>query len=110
VLRLINWVGRYAGLDIFRANSDDFRWSYTIEEYYPVAPAVRWRKGTTPHTQICRQLERNRIEYQTFLNILQDNASLIRGIAVEPTNGDFDSPFRTNQWFSGLMPRLSSIL
>jgi len=45
VLRLIKRVGRYAGLDIFRANSEDFRWSPTVEEYYPVAPAVRWHKG-----------------------------------------------------------------
>jgi hypothetical protein len=92
VLRLIKRVGRYARLDIFRANSDDFRWRHTVQEHL-VAPAACWHKRKTPHTQICRQLERNRAEYQTFLNILQDNASLIRGIAFEPTNGDFDSPF-----------------
>lgn len=102
VLRIIKRVGDYAGLDIFRANSEDFRWSHTVDEYYPVAPAVRWHKGKTPHTQICRQLERNRTEYQTFLHILESNASLIHGISVEPTSGDFDSPFWNNQWFSGL--------
>ena len=32
MLRLIKRVGRYAGLDIFRANSEDFRWSPTVEE------------------------------------------------------------------------------
>ena len=101
MLRLIKRIGGYVGLDIFPANSDDFRWSHTVDEYYPVTPAVRWHKGKTPHAQICRQLERNRVEYQTFLDILEGNASLIRGIALEPTKGDFDSPFWNNQWFSG---------
>lgn len=103
VLRnVIKHAASYAGFDIFRANSDDFRWSHTVEDYNPIAPKPRWHKGEAPHTQLHRRLDRNRVEYQAFLNMLQNNASLIHGIAYDRDNNDTDLPFWNNVFFSSL--------
>jgi hypothetical protein len=61
---LIKRAVRFAGLEMFRADSDDFRWSHTVEDYYPVAPKPRWHSGKTPHSQLYRIIDRNRTEYQ----------------------------------------------
>jgi hypothetical protein len=100
--KLIKQAARYTGLEIVRADPHDFRWSHTVEDYYPITPKARWQKGKAPHNQLYRVLDRNREEYQIFLDVLQSNASLIHGIAYDRENDDSDLPFWNNQWFSAL--------
>jgi hypothetical protein len=99
---MIKKVSRYAGLEIIRLNPDDFRWSHTVEDYYPIEPKVRWSKGQEPYKRLCRMLNRNRAEYQTFLSILRENAKLLQDIACDPESEHCSAPFWNNLFFSGL--------
>jgi hypothetical protein len=38
VKKIIKKAARYAGFEITRLNSGDFRWSHTVEDYYPISP------------------------------------------------------------------------
>jgi hypothetical protein len=100
--KLIKKASRYAGLEIIRLNPADFRWSHTVEDYYPIAPKVRWQKGQEPHNRLSRILNRNRAEYRNFLSILRDNATLLEGITHDPEHERSYLPFWNNQFFSGL--------
>jgi hypothetical protein len=99
---LIKKAGNYAGLEIIRTNSVDFRWSHTVEDYYPIAPKARWQKGRVPYSHLYHILDRNRIEYQPFLDALLNNANLLHGIAYDPQHEHSDWPFWNNQMFSAL--------
>ena len=70
------------GWKLSGANSADFRWSHTVEDYYPIAPKPRWRKGNVPHANLCEILDRNRVEYEVFLDVMQKNANLLQDIAL----------------------------
>jgi len=100
--KLIKRAGRYAGVEIIRSDPGDFRWSHTVEEYYPVTPKVRWQKGKSPHTQLCEKLEKNRVAYGAFLDLLMTNASLIHGIPYDRKTDDPNFPFWNNPWFTAL--------
>ncbi len=100
--RTLKRAARYAGLEIVRARSDAFRWSHTVEDYYPITPKPRWQRGKAPYTQLYRILDRNREEYQVFLDELQNNAGLIQGIPYNRGNDDSDLPFWNNEYFSAL--------
>lgn len=92
----------YAGLEIVRSNSADFRWSHTVEDYNPITPKPRWRKGHVPHANLCEILDRNRVEYEVFLDVMLKNANLLQDIAYDPENEHSDLPFWNNQLFSAL--------
>lgn len=100
--RTFKRAARYAGFELVRAKSGGFRWSHTVEDYYPIAPKARWHKGQAPYPQLYRVIDRNREEYAAFLDVLQSNASLIHDIAYDRKNDDSDLPFWNNEWFSAL--------
>jgi hypothetical protein len=89
-------------VELIRANPREFRWSHTVEDYYPVMPRVRWRSGAAPHTQLHQILDKNRAGYEAFLDLLLDNAGLIHGISHEQKDTHSNLPFWNNVWFSAL--------
>ena len=98
---LIRRGGHYLGVEIIRLNSSNFRWSHTVEDYHAVAPRVRWQAGQEPHDRLCRILDRNRADYEFFLDALMGNANLLEGIAFDEDDHS-DAPFWNNQFFSAL--------
>jgi hypothetical protein len=107
---LVKKASNYAGLEIVRSNSADFRWSHTVEDYNPITPKPRWHKGHVTHANLCQILDRNRVEYEVFLDVLLNNANLLHGIAYDPENEHSDLPFWNNQLFRPLMQGLLSPL
>lgn len=99
---LVRSAGRRAGIDIFRASTDPFRWSHTVHDYYPVVPHPRWGARSLPHRRLRAVLDRARPAYEGFLATLEDHAALIHGIAHAPDPGDPNAPFWTNTWFTAL--------
>jgi hypothetical protein len=52
--KVIRQTCRLAGFEVVRARREPFRWSHTVEDYYPIVPKPRWDEGGTPHTQLKR--------------------------------------------------------
>lgn len=99
---LVRSAGRRAGIDIFRASTDPFRWSHTVHDYYPVAPHPRWEAQSVPHRRLRAVLDRARPDCDTFVTALEDHAALIHGIAHAPDPADPNAPFWNNTWFTAL--------
>ena len=99
---LVRSAGRRAGIDIFRASTDPFRWSHTVHDYYPVAPQPRWEPHTLPHKRLRAMLDAERPAYEAFISALEDNAALIHGVAHAPDSGDPNAPYWNNTWFTAL--------
>lgn len=100
--KLIQQASHRAGIDVFRARSEPFCWSHTVEDYYPVTPKPRWREGQSPYTQLWRILDRHRSAYEAFLDTLDDNSALLHSIGHDGTAGDDNAPVWNSTWFSTL--------
>lgn len=99
---LVRSAGRRAGIDIFRASTDPFRWSHTVHDYYPVVPKPRWDPDGLPHRHLRAVLDTERSAYETFVSALEDNAALIHGVAHAPDIADPNAPCWNNTWFTAL--------
>jgi hypothetical protein len=94
--------GRRAGLDIFRASGEPFRWSHTVHDYYPVVPSARWTPGSAPHGQLRAVLAREHESYATFLDALEAHADLLHSVPHEASTLDPATPYWNNTWFTAL--------
>lgn len=100
--RLLKKATRYAGYEVFRTSSDEFRWSHTVEDYYPITPKARWHEGELPYSHLYKAIDRNRADYLEFIHRLCSNTELIHGIGHHEVASDPDRPFWHNLFFLGL--------
>ncbi|WP_375463128.1 class I SAM-dependent methyltransferase [uncultured Methylobacterium sp.] len=99
---LVRSAGRRAGIDIFRASTDPFRWSHTVHDYYPVAPHPRWETQSLPHRRLRAALDTGRASYETFLSALEGHASLLHGVPHAADPEAANRPCWNNTWFTAL--------
>jgi hypothetical protein len=94
-------VANAAGIDFQRYSKSSWRWSNSVDEYYPVEPQPRWGYGKPPHPQITKQFESQREKFSRFLDDLSENANMLASI---PTEGDPSSnaPYWANGFFAYL--------
>ena len=81
---IVRSAGRRAGLDIFRASTEPFRWSHTVHDYHPVVPSSRWTPGRAPHGQLRSVLARESVAYDAFLTALEAQADLLDALDSDP--------------------------
>jgi len=96
---VIRQAARLAGIDVFRASREPFRWSHTVEDYYPIVPKPRWQQDKMPHSQLKLILDRDRCVYESFIDDLERYADLLHGISGASGG---NAPTWDNSWFSGL--------
>ena len=77
---VVRTAGRRAGVDIFRASGEAFRWSHTVHDYYPVVPSARWKPGQAPHGRLKAVLGQNHAAYEAFLTALEAQADLLHSV------------------------------
>ena len=99
---IVRSAGRRAGVDIFRASTEPFRWSHTVHDYYPVVPTARWNAGSLPHQRLSAVLAEQTANYERFLDVLEAEAALLHAIPHEANPGDTSGPHWNNTWFTAL--------
>lgn len=99
---VVRSAGRRAGVDIFRATGEPFRWSHTVHDYYPVVPAARWKPGGAPYSQLRSVLAREDEAYARFLTALEAHGDLLHSVPHEVGPGDPVTPYWNNTWFTAL--------
>ena len=85
---IVRSAGRRAGVDIFRASTEPFRWSHTVHDYHPVVPSSRWAPGSPPHGQLRSVLARESAAYEAFLDALEGQADLLHSVPHESCVAD----------------------
>ena len=75
---IVRSAGRRAGVDIFRASTEPFRWSHTVHDYHPVVPSSRWTPGSAPHGHLRSVLARETAAYGSFLDALESQVDLLQ--------------------------------
>lgn len=97
--KVIRRTARLSGFDVFPASHEQFRWSHTVQDYYPIVPKERWQTGGMPNSRLKLILDRNRDVYESFIDALDSHSDLLHGIfAASGSN----VPNWNNSWFSGL--------
>jgi Methyltransferase domain len=110
-IKLERWMIRKAlrraanaiGYDVHRFSNDEWRWSYHIDDYYPVDPVPRWGYGKPPHPQITEALARRRSEYSETLSAFAQHLDVMTSV---PSRGvvEAGTPYWRNDWFENLDP------
>lgn len=99
---IVRSAGRRAGIDIFRASREPFRWSHTVHDYYPVVPTARWQPGSLPHGRLRAALARESAAYDRFLDALEASAGLLHAVPHEASVAEPITPHWNNTWFTAL--------
>src|SRR4030088_3401696 len=89
------------GVDVHPHSKTKWRWSYSVETYYPVDPVSRWGYGKSLHPQITEKFERQRAEFAQLLSKLSQSGDILASVPLE---GDPHSiiPFWKNSFFGYL--------
>jgi hypothetical protein len=69
----------------YRANAEAFRWSHTVEDYYPVQPRPRWELGSAPRAMFTNVLGQS--SYEPFLRQLEESRAILHEIPQCATDG-----------------------
>jgi hypothetical protein len=88
------------GFGYFPTRYNRFRWSHTVEDYYPIAPVPRWQAGTAPFERVYGIIDQGRADYDRFLDEMNTHRDLIHAVAFD-TNDD-DAPRWNNGMFTAL--------
>ncbi|GJE09656.1 MULTISPECIES: class I SAM-dependent methyltransferase [Methylobacterium] len=99
---MVRSAGRRAGVDIFRASTEPFRWSHTVHDYYPIVPTARWSPGTLPHGRLSAVLAQQTAAYESFLDVLEAQADLLHAVPHAASADDPCMPHWNNTWFTAL--------
>ena len=90
------------GVDIHRYSENPWRWSCSVEEYYPVIPLPRWGYGKMVHPQIL-QIFNNRREYISTFLAQMSQCGILETVSLE---GDHKS--MVPYWNNGSFPYLDA--
>src|SRR6266536_827739 len=92
IRRAVNAVG----IDIHKYSKMEWRWSYDVDNYYPVDPIPRWGHGKPPHRQISEILNSRR---SNILALVRRFSQCIEILASVPQGyPNSNSPFWKNGW------------
>lgn len=86
------------GIDIHTYSRREWRWSYDVDDYYPVDPTPRWGYGRPPHPQITEILNLRRGDISALLHRFSQYTDILASV---PQEGHPNSklPFWKNRWF-----------
>jgi hypothetical protein len=89
------------GVDIHLHSKTAWRWSHSVETYYPVDPVPRWGYGKPLHPQITKKFEAQRAEFATLLGKFSQSSEISGSVPLE---GDpySTAPFWKNSFFGYL--------
>jgi hypothetical protein len=101
VAKSVRRAANVVGLDIHQHSKSTFRWSYDVDEYYPVIPISRWGYGKPSHPQIIDKFEQQRGEFAKILGEFSQCDEILLFIRMR---GDILStePFWNNDFFEYL--------
>lgn len=86
------------GLDIHKYSTKEWRWSYDVEDYYPVDSDPRWGFGKPPHPQLIEIFSSQRSDILALLNRLSQSSQILASVPhVAPSSSNI--PFWSNGWF-----------
>ena len=96
-----NFIRRAAnsvGIDVHRYSKTRWRWSYQVDDYYPVDPTPRWGYDKLPHFGIADKLNQHRGDFSLLIRKFTQCSEVLASVALE---GSPDSivPFWKNGWF-----------
>jgi hypothetical protein len=102
IRELVKSTVQRAGYQIIKASPDgEYRWSQTVEDYYPVFPRARWKKGSPIIDLLTDRLNTWRGNYTDFMEQMRRNIGLLQRIP-QIQSRDPAAPFWFNPWFTGL--------
>ena len=87
IKKTVRHAANAAGIDIHKDLGTGWRWSYNVDDYYPVDPIPRWGHGT-PHPQIAEILNRQRSDFSALLRRFSQCSGVLASVPLE---GDPDS-------------------
>ncbi len=101
IKKTIRHAANAAGIDIPKYPGTEWRWSYNVDDYYPVDPIPRWGHGKPPHPQISEILHQQRSDFSALLHRFSRCSGVLASVPLE---GDPDSkiPFWRNGGFENL--------
>ena len=100
--RLLKSIAQATGYTIHRIPNGEQRWSYSVEDYYPLHPKPRWGHGQLPHSQLRARLEQRRTDYEQVLKSLEAQQAILHDIPYDRDPERPTVPFWNNGWFSTL--------
>ena len=100
---MLKRVAHAAGYDVVRRIPDgEPRWSYSVDDYYPMHPKPRWGYGSQPHPQLQARLEQGRAGYEQVLKSLEGQREVLHDIPHNRDPKRSMAPFWNNIWFTAL--------
>src|SRR5689334_3965129 len=103
VKKVIRRAANAMGYDVHKLSTDEWRWSYHVEDFYPVDPKARWGYGKPPHQRISEVLAKQRTEYAELLVAFSNHVDVMASVPMEG-NIDAGIPHWRNGWFENLDP------
>ena len=98
ITNLIRRAANIGGMDIHRFSKANWRWSYDVDDYYPVDPTPRWGYGKAPHPQITEKLSRLHADISALIRQFVQYNEILASISVLG-NSDSGVPYWKNDWF-----------
>jgi hypothetical protein len=86
------------GIDVLQYSNAEWRWSYHVDDYYPVNAIPRWGYGNPPHPKIYEVLDRRRGDIVQLLSRFSQCASVMASVQLDG-HPDSTTPYWKNVWF-----------
>jgi hypothetical protein len=101
--KVIRRAANAVGYDVHKFSTDEWRWSYHVEDFYPVDPTPRWGHGKPPHRRISEVLAKQRTEYAELLLDFSKHLDVMASVPMEG-EAEAGTPYWRNGWFENLDP------
>jgi hypothetical protein len=101
--KVIRRAANAVGYDVHKFSTDEWRWSYHVEDFYPVDPTPRWGHGKPPHRRISEVLAKQRTEYAELLIAFSKHLDVMASVPMEG-EAEAGTPYWRNGWFENLDP------
>jgi hypothetical protein len=80
--RIIRRAANAVGYDVHKFSTDEWRWSYHVDDFYPVDPAPRWGYGRPPHERISEVLANERTAYAELLRAFSEHLDVMTSVPI----------------------------
>src|SRR4029453_12152789 len=77
--RIVDWALARAGFSLRPLSPEGWRWSDTVDDYYPVLPRPRWEPAA-PHRQLRAILEAGRPTYEATLDLFSTHRATLHAV------------------------------
>jgi hypothetical protein len=103
VKKVIRRAANAMGYDVHKVSTNEWRWSYHVEDYYPVDPKPRWGYGKLPHERISEVLAKQRTKYAELLRSFSEHIDVMTTVPIQG-KAEAGTPYWRNSWFENLDP------